>query len=184
MLDVSRYGFDQEYQQLFDLVDRYSRDVLHPLSATMDDEDLLSILHHGIMEDVPTFYRLTSLDVHCGADVAEATVVIESEEAPGRGAEATGDGPIAAAFAAMDSLVDHRVVLDDLTIRSATPGRDALGEVSIHATIDGHSFTGRGAHTDVVLASAQAYLHAVNKAAAARALEEEHLAATADAWGV
>ena len=64
------------------------------------------------------------------------------------------------------------------------PGRDALGEVSIHATIDGHSFTGRGAHTDVVLASAEAYLHAVNKAAAARLLEEEHLAATSDVWGV
>jgi 2-isopropylmalate synthase len=89
-----------------------------------------------------------------------------------------------AAFAAMESVLDFRVVLDDLTVRSATPGRDALGEVSIHARVDAHTFTGRGAHTDVVHAAAQAYLHAVNKAAAARVLEEAHLESTADQWGV
>ena len=81
-------------------------------------------------------------------------------------------------------VLDFRVVLDDLTVRSATPGRDAVGEVSIHARVDAHTFTGRGAHTDVVRAAAQAYLHAVNKAAAARVLEEAHLESTANQWGV
>lgn len=148
------------------------------------DEDLLSILHHGVMEDVPVVYRLSALDVRCGAGDSTATVEIEvTGEAPLR-ARGVGDGPIAAAMSALDDVLDFRVVLKDLTIRSATPGRDALGEVSIHALIDGHTFTGRGAHTDVVRASVAAYLHAVNKAAAARSLEEEHLAATADHWGV
>lgn len=148
------------------------------------DEDLLSILHHGVMEDVPARYRLSDLHVRCGADVSEASVVVESDGHPPLASEGSGDGPIAAAFAAMERVLDFRVVLRDLTIRSSTPGEDALGEVSIHAVIDGHTFTGRGAHTDVVRASAQAYLHAVNKAAAARVLEERHFAATADAWGV
>ena len=150
----------------------------------MLDEDLLSILHHGVMEDVEERHRLRALDVHCGSDVSEARIELVVDGSPPVAAEATGDGPIAATFAALDSVLDFRVTLKDLTIRSATPGGDALGEVSIHAAIDGHTFTGRGAHTDVVKASAEAYLHAVNKAAAARRLEEQHLAATADAWGV
>jgi 2-isopropylmalate synthase len=148
------------------------------------DEDLLSILHHGVMEDVEVRHRLEALEVRCGTDVSEASVVVGLRGEPSVSASGSGDGPIAATFAALDSVLDFRVTLEDLTIRSATPGGDALGEVSIHAAIDGHTFTGRGAHTDVVKASAEAYLHAVNKAAAARVLEERHLAETADAWGV
>ena len=75
-------------------------------------------------------------------------------------------------------------VLERFSSRAATPGRDALGEVSIQASIDGHTFTGRGAHTDVVRASAEAFLHAVNKAAAARSLEGARMAATSEIGGV
>jgi 2-isopropylmalate synthase len=186
-----RHGLEARYEALGytltpEELERVSRDftALADRKKTVLDEDLISILHHGVMEDVPERYRLATLEVWCGEDVSEARVVVESDEGPPRAAADTGDGPIAAAFSAIDSVLDYRVVLQDLTIRSATPGRDALGEVSIHATIDGHTFTGRGAHTDVVCASAQAYLHAVNKAAAARALEASHLAATSDHWGV
>lgn len=127
---------------------------------------------------------LRSLEVHCGGEVSRATVLIETDDDLRLEASGSGDGPIMAAFAAMESVLDFRVVLDDLTVRSATPGRDAVGEVSIHARIDAHTFTGRGAHTDVVHAAAQAYLHAVNKAAAARVLEEEYLESPANQWGV
>ncbi len=151
---------------------------------TVLDEDLISILHHGVMEDVPETFFLDSLDINCGGEESTATVVIHVEgDLPleGRG---EGDGPIAAAFSAMESVLEYRVVLESLTIRAATPGRDALGEVSIRAMVDGQTFSGRGAHTDVIRASAQAYLHAVNKAAAARVLEAEHFESTAGAWGV
>ena len=46
---------------------------------TVLDEDLLSLLHHGVMEDVPEHYRLAELEVRCGADVSEATVVVTSD---------------------------------------------------------------------------------------------------------
>ena len=186
-----RHGLEARYRALGytlspEELERVSRDftALADRKKQVLDEDLLSILHHGVLEDVDEVYRLSWLDVRCGADVSNASVVIDSDDGPPRTATGSGDGPIAAAFAAMDGLLDFRVVLQDLTIRSATPGGDAIGEVSIHASIDGHTFTGRGAHTDVVRASAQAYLHAVNKAAAARVLEESHLAAISDVWGV
>jgi 2-isopropylmalate synthase len=184
-------GLEARYQALGyvltpEELERVQRDftALADRKKVVLDEDLLSILHHGVMEDVEAVYRLSGLDVRCGSDGSEASVVIESAGDPPRTGRGDGDGPIAAVFAAMDSVLDFRVVLQDLTIRSATPGGDAIGEVSIHATIDGHSFTGRGAHTDVVRASADAFLHAVNKAAAARALEASHLAEISDVWGV
>lgn len=149
---------------------------------TVLDEDLISILHHEVMEDVREVHQLVSLDVHCGGDVSSATVTIESDGETRKG-EGTGDGPIAAAFVALDSVLDTHIVLERFSIRAATPGRDALGEVSIQASIDGHTFTGRGAHTDVVRASAEAFLHAINKAAAARSLEGERVAATSEIGG-
>jgi 2-isopropylmalate synthase len=186
-----RHGIEARYEALgYTLsnedLDRVTEDVkaLAERKKSVLDEDLISVLHHGIMEDVKEAFRLTSLEVHCGGDVSQASVVIETDNDLHLEASGSGDGPIMAALAAMESVLDFRVVLDDLTVRSATPGRDAVGEVSIHARIDAHTFTGRGAHTDVVHAAAQAYLHAVNKAAASRVLEEAHLESTANQWGV
>jgi 2-isopropylmalate synthase len=185
-----RHGLEARYEALgYSLTPEQMKRVTRDFKALADrkktvlDEDLLSILHHGVMEDVPELYKLVSLDVHCGGDTSDATVEISCAGKPleGRG---TGDGPIAAAFAAMESVLEYRVVLERFNIRATTPGQDAVGEVNIQARVDGHTFTGRGAHTDVVRASAEALLHAVNKAAAARALEESHLAATSDSWGV
>ena len=185
-----RHGLEARYEALGytltpEQLKRVTKDFkqLADRKKTVLDEDLISILHHGVMEDVPEVYRLVSLEAHCGGDVSTARVSIEGEGKV-RSGEGKGDGPIAAAFSAMESVVDYRVVLERFNIRAATPGRDALGETTIQARVDGHTFTGRAAHTDVVRASAEAYLHAINKAAAARALEANHLAATSDAWGV
>jgi 2-isopropylmalate synthase len=185
-----RHGLEARYEALgYSLTPEQMKRVTRDFKALADrkktvlDEDLLSILHHGVMEDVPELFKLEVLDVRCGGETADASVELISggQTLKGRG---TGDGPIAAAFVAMESVVEYRVVLERFNIRATTPGQDAVGEVTIQARVDGHTFTGRGAHTDVVRASAEAFLHAVNKAAAARALEESHLAATSDTWGV
>jgi 2-isopropylmalate synthase len=147
------------------------------------DEDLISILNHGVMEDVPEAYRIDGLGVICGGELSEATITVLDEDGVPRIAEGEGDGPIAAVFAAADTLHNFKVVLEDLKIRAATPGRDAVGEVTIRARVDGQTFTGRGGSTDVVLASAQAYMHLLNKAVQARELEARHFAARTD-WGV
>jgi len=84
-----------------------------------------------------------------------------------RMATARGDGPIAAAFTAVGALVETEIELEDLTIRAATPGRDAVGEVALRARLADRSFSGLGASTDVVDAAVRALLHALNKAAQA-----------------
>jgi 2-isopropylmalate synthase len=90
---------------------------------------------------------------------------------PPKEASAKGDGPIAAAFSAIDELIDATIKIEDFEIIAATPGRDAIGEVNLHARISGRTFAGRGASTDVVDAAARAYINVLNKAEQAEALE-------------
>jgi 2-isopropylmalate synthase len=148
------------------------------------DEDLISILHHGTMEDAPAVHRLQVLEVMCGRQQASARVGFSVDGAPCRTAEAEGDGPIAAAFAAIDSLLDYSVELQELSILSATPGQDAVGEVIVRVYIHGRSFTGRAASPDVVYGAVRAYLHALDKAVHAQEIEAQVLEKAGYLWGV
>lgn len=139
------------------------------------DEDLVAILHHGAMEDVPPFLRLADLMVQCGAKQSKAEVELQTQDGIRKTGTGTGDGPIAAAYAAVDNATGLTAVIDQLTIRATTAGRDAVGEVSLVASIDGKTFSGRGASTDVVNAATRAYLHTLNKAEQAAALERSGL---------
>jgi 2-isopropylmalate synthase len=164
--ELDNEGLDRAYK-LFKLLADQKKTIL--------DEDLLAILHHGPMADVPQTFRLRELEVICGARRAEARLKLTNGAGIDIEALGTGDGPLAAAFSAIDAVTGMRCEIEDLAIRAATTGRDAVGEVNVHASIEGKSFTGRGASTDIVDAAVRAYLHAVNKAAHARELEARAL---------
>ncbi|MDA7633662.1 2-isopropylmalate synthase, partial [bacterium] len=75
-----------------------------------------------------------------------------------------GDGPVDAALKAIDRLTEVRGRLKDFALRGVSQGKDAMGEVTIKADFgDGELVTGRGASTDIIEASARAYLNAVNR---------------------
>jgi 2-isopropylmalate synthase len=151
--------------RLFKLLADQKKDIL--------DEDLLAIVHHGAMRDIPITFGLERMRVECGGEWSNAKVALK---VAGRGTveeEGRGDGPIAAAFDAVNRVVGWDVELEDLTIRSATPGGDAVGEGILRVQIFGKTFTGSGASTDIVDAAVRAYLHALNKAAYARVEEAE-----------
>ena len=75
-----------------------------------------------------------------------------------------GDGPVDAALKAMDRITRTRGKLMDYQLRAVSEGKDALGEVSVKVDFgDGELVTGKGASTDVIEASAHAYLNAVNR---------------------
>ena len=100
-----------------------------------------------------------------------------------RKATASGNGPLAAAFAAIDAVVGRGVEVINLSVQSVTPGRDSLGQVLVQARIQGKSLTGHAASTDIVEAGARALVHALNKAQHAEMLESQALNAT-HLWGV
>lgn len=77
---------------------------------------------------------------------------------------AVSDGPINAAFRAINKIVDKDVVLEDYTLRSMTDGEDAQAEAIAKISIDGSDIvTGRGVSTDVIEASIKAYINGINK---------------------
>ncbi len=116
-------------------------------------------------------YQLTRLSVAVGTDRApEATVRIRNAyEGVEHEERATGDGPVDAIYRAIDHAVDETHTLVDYTIRSVSEGADAQGEVSVLINYAGASFLGQATHTDVLQASAGAYLDALNRLAAYRA---------------
>ncbi|MEX0856159.1 MAG: 2-isopropylmalate synthase [Gemmatimonadota bacterium] len=148
------------------------------------DEDLLAIVHHGAMQDIPTTFALERMRVECGGEWSHADLSIRVESSEPVSAKGKGDGPIAAAFDAVNQIVGWDVELEDLTIRSATPGGDAVGEVILRVRILGKTFTGRGASTDVVDAAVRAYLHALNKAAITEKESTEAFQGSTESRGV
>ncbi|HHY46406.1 MAG TPA: 2-isopropylmalate synthase [Firmicutes bacterium] len=76
---------------------------------------------------------------------------------------ACGDGPVDATYKAIDRITGERTQLVDYSIRAATSGKDALGEVVVKIRDNGNLFTGRGVSTDIIEASAIAYINAINK---------------------
>src|SRR5436309_13847810 len=151
---LPRPDLDRAYARFIEIADQ-KKDIF--------DEDLIAIVHDG-MRDVPETFRLKMLQATAGSQKpSTATVSLESEGQE-RVACAVGDGPVAAAYTAIDQITGFRGRLLDYTIRAVSRGRDAMGEVSVHVDFSGRTFTGKAASTDVVDASARAYLHAVNKA--------------------
>ena len=74
-----------------------------------------------------------------------------------------GDGPIDAAFLAIESITGRHYELDDFQIQAVTEGREAMGQTIVRLRWEGKLYSGRGISTDIVGASIQAYLSALNK---------------------
>ena len=94
--------------------------------------------------------------------VPTATVVIQNHENEYTDS-APGDGPVNAVFNAIDRALNFQSKVESYQVRSVTAGREALGEVLVRIRHRDLSFTGRGISTDVIEASAKAYLQAINQ---------------------
>jgi 2-isopropylmalate synthase len=131
------------------------------------DEDLLAIVQDGLSH-VPETFKLRELHATAGtATHATALVTVETDGGPLTDA-APGDGPVNAVFAAIERVTGVHGRLLDYRVHSVTGGADAVGEVFLQVEVDDRCVTGRGASTDVVEASARAYLNVANKVMQAR----------------
>ncbi|HMM20432.1 MAG TPA: 2-isopropylmalate synthase [Selenomonadales bacterium] len=111
----------------------------------------------------PEWYRLVYHQVVSGNQtVATASVRIDDGTAVVEEA-ACGDGPVDATFKAVEKAAGVAVALKDYQLKAVTSGQDALGEATVWIEQDGRTFSGRGLSTDVIEASAKAYLSAINK---------------------
>jgi 2-isopropylmalate synthase len=126
------------------------------------DEDLIALMRAG--EDAENDHiMLKSLRVVCGTgepQTAEMTLVIGGKEVS---TTATGDGPVDATFNAVKALYGHKARLQLYQVHAVTEGTDAQATVSVRMEEDGNIATGQSADTDTVVASAKAYLNALNR---------------------
>jgi len=147
--------FDQLYQQFLGLADKKKEVFDEDLEALVSDSERTA-------EEV---YHLEQVHVSCG-DPGIPTATVELIGADGQHLidASHGDGPVDAVCNAINRIVGVPVEVIDFTVQSVTKGLDALGEVAFRVrSEDGRVFTGRGAHPDIIVSSAKAYLNAINR---------------------
>ncbi|AEV70572.1 2-isopropylmalate synthase [Acetivibrio clariflavus] len=127
------------------------------------DKDIEALIEEKVSE-VPEIYELESFQITSGnKSVATSTVSLKRNDNIITEA-ATGDGPVDAAFNAIERAVGMSFTLEDYSLRAVTEGKDALGEVTVRVSKDGKLFVGRGVSTDIIEAGVRAYLNAINRA--------------------
>lgn len=117
----------------------------------------------GVALQAPSVYKVKNYvitSVSSFSSNAQITVEKEDKEYVGL---ASGNGPIDAAFLALDNIVGKRYELDDFQIKSVTKGKEAIGVTLVKLRSDGKLYSGKGVSTDIIGASIMAYINAVNK---------------------
>jgi 2-isopropylmalate synthase len=127
------------------------------------DEDLHALVSDESVTPEHEHYRLLSMVVHSETGETPFARVVIAEGTAERQAEAEGSGPVDAAFKAIETMVHSGAQLQLFSVNNITSGTDAQGEVTVRLFKDGRIVNGQGADTDIVVASAKAYLSALNK---------------------
>jgi len=126
------------------------------------DEDIIALVDDQVLR-VNDSIKFVSLFVNAGSvKEHEAKLILEVE---GKNIESlsSGDGPVDATFNAIKKLVKHKARLKLYQINAITAGTDAQGEVTVRLEEDGRTVQSKGSDTDIVVASAKAYINALNK---------------------
>ena len=172
---VSGDGLDKAFARFKKLADKKKH---------ITDADLVALVSDELYQP-KEFWRLEKIQVGCGTGMPTATVRLTGPDGQTNTVAEVGTGPVDAVYKAIQVLVDVPCTLLEYTVQSVTEGIDALGEVSVRVSPhDGDAppdrinpqyeqtrarvFHGHGADTDVIVASAKAYLAAINRILAIR----------------
>lgn len=130
---------------------------------TVSDEDILALLEEKLI-DTPEVFSLETIQVSYGnQSTPSASVRIRSAEGEVVEEVAIGNGSVDAIYNAIDKVTKEAVELEDYSIKSVSQGKDAQGEVHVVLKQDEVSAQGRGLSTDILEASARAYIDALNR---------------------
>lgn len=114
---------------------------------------------------VPPTYKLGNYVINSGNIISATCHILLKKDDDILESVCIGDGPIDAAFQAIEKVIGKHYELDDFQIQSVTEGREAMGETVVRLRYEGKIYSGRGISTDIVGSSIAAYLNAVNKIA-------------------
>jgi len=126
------------------------------------DEDVAAIINDEVRV-VEHVYHLDYLLVASGTGTLPTATVRMRIQDEMQQAAAYGDGPVDAAYEAIRAATGLSPKLENYSIRAVTGGKEALGEATVRITDDGRTYIGRGISTDIIEASAKAYVDALNR---------------------
>jgi 2-isopropylmalate synthase len=172
---VRELGLDTTEVDMNRLFDAFK--ALADAKKTVFDEDLIALVAQESVRgaNVRDRYELVYLNVTSSSmGVPYATVKLRIDGEPCTGA-GTGDGMVDACYKVISDLTGQHPHLDRYAVKAITGGTDAQGDVMCLVTDGGITVTGQGSHTDIIQASALAYLNALNKLATRRAYRTEAL---------
>ena len=154
-------GIDLADNQLNDVFVRFKD--LADRKKEVFDEDLLALVRADTADEQSDHLNLKSLRVLCGTQGPQEASLELSIDGVVRSVTATGDGPVDATFNAVKELYPHAARLQLYQVNAVTEGTDAQATVSVRMEEDGKIATGQSADTDTVVASAKAYINALNR---------------------
>ena len=158
-----------------DLADNQLNDVFVRFKALADrkkevyDEDLIALVADEQTNDAHEYLQLKKLRVICGTDGPQEADMVLSVDGVDHHIDATGDGPVDAAFNCVKMLFPHQARLEIYQVHAVTEGTDAQATVSVRLQEDGRIVNGSSADTDTIVASTKAYINALNKLIVRRA---------------
>ncbi len=157
---LSSLGFKLPKQELDRAFARFK--ALADKKKHVFDEDLVAIVEDELPAE-QEIYKLTYVHTTSGSDTVPTATIRLSREGKEMQDAACGDGPVDACYKTIDRLTGLSPELVDYNLHAVTKGKDALGEVTVRLRHRGVEVSGRGASTDIIEASAKAYLNAINK---------------------
>ncbi len=152
--ELAEAAIEDAFARFKDLADR-KKDIF--------DEDIVALVDDAVVRGNDRI-RLKALEVLCGTRHNPPSAELDLEiDGKAMSCKATGDGPVDATFAAIRALFPHEARLQLYQVHAVTQGTDAQAEVTVRLEEDGKTVQGQGADTDTMVASARAYVNALNK---------------------
>ncbi len=158
---VAKLGYDLSEEDMGAVYNEFMRAAAKKRVGAKELEAIVS----GVAMQVPPTYVLVSYMVNSNSGntlSASAQIVLEKNGEALQGI-CIGDGPIDAAFVALEQIIGCRFELDDFQIQAVTEGKEAMGSALVKLRAGGKLYAGTGISTDIIGASIRAYLSAVNK---------------------
>lgn len=158
---LSELGYELEQDELNDAFARFKN--LCDRKKDVSDEDIVALVD-AKLSNIPEAFVLENLQLSYGNNsVPTASVRVKTALGEVLEEAACGNGSVDSIYKAIDRVTNEEVTLEDYKILSVTHGKDALGEVYVRLSQGDYAVQGRGVSTDVLEASARAYLRAINK---------------------
>lgn len=157
---VKELGYDLSDEDNGKIYEEFKRVIAK--KETIGARELEAIVASAAMQ-VPSTFHVVNYVVNSGNIItATANLTLEKDGEQLHGVS-TGDGPIDAAFHAIEQIVGHHYELDDFQVQAVTKGREAVGSALIRLRANGKLYSGNGVSTDIIGACIRAYVNALNK---------------------